>query len=359
MTSTRTETDSFGPIEVPADSYWGAQTERSIGNFPFGPREQMPLELIHALGFVKQAAARVNARLGLLDAEVGEAIQQAAGEVASKIEDDAGDSHDVRVRLNSEQRRFSKDLLDLSIPTETDNPHGGKYVVPLREVAQTTLLSSPSSIRRKDLRREIRISANADGRALGDIVSDIKLAEKNINLPAGYDIVQGGDAEELKDMFANMFQALALAELEGYIRLFIEEGEAMRLLIEDCRLWILKQSGAFDESLRIRLIPYMDKLLQSFSAEQPAITQQSAIFPIENQHALMFSQGKSKMVEDLSDRELEVLRLAAEGRTYEEIAGELVVSINTVRTHIKAIYGKLGVNNRTAAVEAARQMDLL
>ena len=81
-TTTRTESDSFGPIDVPGDSYWGAQTERSIGNFPFGPREQMPVEIIHALGFVKQAAARVNARMGLLDAEIAEAIQQAAGEVA-------------------------------------------------------------------------------------------------------------------------------------------------------------------------------------------------------------------------------------------------------------------------------------
>src|SRR5215203_5499459 len=56
--TTRTETDSFGAIEVPADSYWGAQTERSIGNFPFGPREQMPAEIVHALGYVKQAAGR-------------------------------------------------------------------------------------------------------------------------------------------------------------------------------------------------------------------------------------------------------------------------------------------------------------
>jgi len=54
MGATRTETDSFGPIEVPADSYWGAQTERSIGNFPFGPSERMPVELIHALGFVNR-----------------------------------------------------------------------------------------------------------------------------------------------------------------------------------------------------------------------------------------------------------------------------------------------------------------
>ena len=81
-TKTRPETDSFGPIEVPADAYWGAQTERSIENFPFGPREQMPLEIVHALGFIKQAAARVNARLAGLDPKIAEVIQQAAGEVA-------------------------------------------------------------------------------------------------------------------------------------------------------------------------------------------------------------------------------------------------------------------------------------
>ena len=82
MPDTRTENDSFGPIEVPADAYWGAQTERSIGNFPFGPREQMPIEIVHALGFIKQAAARVNARMAGLDPKVAEVIQQAAAEVA-------------------------------------------------------------------------------------------------------------------------------------------------------------------------------------------------------------------------------------------------------------------------------------
>ncbi|WP_129794264.1 class II fumarate hydratase [Sphingosinicella sp. CPCC 101087] len=88
MTDTRTETDSFGPIEVPADAYWGAQTQRSIENFPFGLREQMPVEIVHALGFVKQAAARVNASEGGLDAGLAEAIQQAAGEVAQGDHDD-------------------------------------------------------------------------------------------------------------------------------------------------------------------------------------------------------------------------------------------------------------------------------
>jgi len=86
--TTRTETDSFGPIEVPGDCYWGAQTQRSIENFPFGPGERMPAEIVHALGFVKQAAARVHARAGALDAGLGEAIQQAAGEVATGVHDE-------------------------------------------------------------------------------------------------------------------------------------------------------------------------------------------------------------------------------------------------------------------------------
>jgi fumarate hydratase class II len=86
--STRVETDSFGPLEVPADCYWGAQTQRSIENFPFGPNERMPREIVHALGFVKQASARVNARIGGLDPALAEAIQQAAGEVAAGNHDD-------------------------------------------------------------------------------------------------------------------------------------------------------------------------------------------------------------------------------------------------------------------------------
>jgi fumarate hydratase class II len=88
VTTTRSESDSFGAIDVPGDSYWGAQTQRSIENFPFAPRETMPVEIVHALGFVKQAAARVNAKLGGLDAELAEAIQAAAGEVASGSHDD-------------------------------------------------------------------------------------------------------------------------------------------------------------------------------------------------------------------------------------------------------------------------------
>ena len=87
MPESRTETDSIGPIEVPASAYWGAQTQRSIENFPFPPRERMPVALIHALAIVKQAAARVNRDHGL-PASIADAIEVAAHEVAHGEHDD-------------------------------------------------------------------------------------------------------------------------------------------------------------------------------------------------------------------------------------------------------------------------------
>ena len=80
MTKTRTETDSFGPLEVPLEKYWGAQTQRSIINFPIG-WEKLPLALIHALGVIKKACAQTNIDLGKLKPEIGNAIIIAAQEV--------------------------------------------------------------------------------------------------------------------------------------------------------------------------------------------------------------------------------------------------------------------------------------
>ena len=80
MSSYRTETDSFGPIEVAADRYWGAQAQRSLGNFRIG-WEKQPLSIVRALGIVKRAAAETNMELGRLDPEIGAAIVAAAQEV--------------------------------------------------------------------------------------------------------------------------------------------------------------------------------------------------------------------------------------------------------------------------------------
>ncbi|MEQ3641972.1 MAG: class II fumarate hydratase [Paracoccus sp. (in: a-proteobacteria)] len=80
MTKTRTETDSFGPLEVDASKYWGAQTQRSIINFPIG-WERQPVPIIRALGAIKLAAARVNRASGDLPADLADAMEQAATEV--------------------------------------------------------------------------------------------------------------------------------------------------------------------------------------------------------------------------------------------------------------------------------------
>ncbi|MEM8695635.1 MAG: class II fumarate hydratase [Pseudomonadota bacterium] len=79
---TRTETDSIGPIEVPSQAFWGAQTQRSLQNFPFASHERMPIGIVHAQAAVKQAAARVNKKHGL-DAALADAIEAAATAIRS------------------------------------------------------------------------------------------------------------------------------------------------------------------------------------------------------------------------------------------------------------------------------------
>src|SRR6056297_3574636 len=87
MTATRIETDSFGPLEVPTDKYWGAQTQRSIMNFPIG-WETQPVAIVRALGVIKKACAQANKESGALDPQLADAIAAAAGEVVEGKFDD-------------------------------------------------------------------------------------------------------------------------------------------------------------------------------------------------------------------------------------------------------------------------------
>jgi LuxR family maltose regulon positive regulatory protein len=141
---------------------------------------------------------------------------------------------------------------------------------------------------------------------------------------------------------ASLERALTLAEPEGYVRTFVDEGEPMRLLILDLRLLIEKESR--DQARK--LIGYIDRLLAVFA--RPASIPQSKIDNL-----------KSTMIEPLSERELDVLRLLRTDLNGPEIARELMVSLSTVRTHTQNIYAKLGVNNRRAAVRRAEELDLL
>ena len=138
-------------------------------------------------------------------------------------------------------------------------------------------------------------------------------------------------------------RALRLAEPEGDLRLFVDEGEPVRLLLLDLRSRLGKQSSGQGHQ-EYPLLIYVEKLLSAF---QPLVVKPSPTHP-----------NQTNMVEPLSERELEVLRLLRTELSGPEIADQLVISPNTFRTHTSHIFAKLGVNNRRAAVRRAEELDL-
>jgi LuxR family maltose regulon positive regulatory protein len=133
---------------------------------------------------------------------------------------------------------------------------------------------------------------------------------------------------------ATLERSLTLTEPEGYIRIFVDEGEAMRLLIFEFRSTIATRAHP--------LLEYVDRILDFFPVSTEIIPQPKV----------------TKMIEPLSERELEVLKLLRSELSGPEIAGRLTVSLNTLRSHTKNIFNKLGVNNRRAAVRRAGELDL-
>jgi LuxR family maltose regulon positive regulatory protein len=147
-----------------------------------------------------------------------------------------------------------------------------------------------------------------------------------------------GEKDEAVQLLSD---TLALAEPGGFIRLFVDEGEPMRTAISDLRLSIERRLRGQDH----RLHGYADRILAAFT--QPAAMPQS----IEN--------PKAKMPEALSQRELEVLQLVAQGLSNSEIAERLFLALDTVKGHNRNIYSKLQVQRRTEAIARARELGLL
>jgi len=130
-------------------------------------------------------------------------------------------------------------------------------------------------------------------------------------------------------------KALTIGEPEGYVRIFADEGPPMARLLY--------------EALSREIAPdYVRRLLAAFPVTEPEQTDVSKILT-----------SNSELIEPLSDRELEVLRLFAEGLTNREIASRLFLALNTVKAHAGNIYGKLNVHSRTQAIARAQALGLL
>jgi LuxR family maltose regulon positive regulatory protein len=160
-------------------------------------------------------------------------------------------------------------------------------------------------------------------------------------------------AEQARDALT---QALTLAAPEGYIRLFVDEGEPMRLALLEFRSyqekhWLAEQP----DSPQPDLLVYSDKLLNAFTAPLSLPDESSSTVTTENGKR---KTDPPKLFEPLTDREIEVLRLVAAGLSNAAIAEQLVVSVGTVKTHLKHIFGKLAVESRTQAVAQARALEL-
>jgi LuxR family maltose regulon positive regulatory protein len=149
-----------------------------------------------------------------------------------------------------------------------------------------------------------------------------------------------GDSQ---DALADYARALELGEPEGCIGVFVEEGSPVTRALE--RMVERDQLGDVDPD-------YVKRILATFGRAQPSGA-------AHGRPGVSGALEPKALAEPLTARELDVLQLMTKGLTYAEIAQRLFVSVNTVRSHVKAIYGKLDVNNRTKAIESARQLEIL
>jgi LuxR family maltose regulon positive regulatory protein len=152
---------------------------------------------------------------------------------------------------------------------------------------------------------------------------------------------------------ADIEHALILAEPEGFIQSFVDEGESLRLLISAFRSMAGKQQSRMLLVSQSTLLNYVNHLLSAFFVRSPVIAPDPRI-----SDQAQYRQGDSLQV-TLSERELEVLRLIAEGASNGDIAERLVIANPTVKRHVSNIFNKLGVSSRTQAVAAGREIGLI
>jgi len=156
--------------------------------------------------------------LGVGVAQVGAALRPLlAGEVASTWKAPDDENYDVRIRLPIEGRRDVEDLARLTVASALPDADGAPRMVPLRQVAKLVASEGPTQINRKNLTREIAITANVYGAAPGTVGLEIQRRLKSVTLPPGYAFVTGGATKDMQESFGFALQALLLAVVFIYM----------------------------------------------------------------------------------------------------------------------------------------------
>jgi HAE1 family hydrophobic/amphiphilic exporter-1 len=156
--------------------------------------------------------------LGVGMAQVGNALRPLiAGEAISTWKAPDGENYDVRVRLAAEERRTQADLARLHLTSQQMAADGGPRLVALRQVAELVPSVGPTQINRRDLRREVLVSANVHGRPAGDVGRELKAELAKIELPPEYRFVMGGSTKDIAETSSYALQALLLAVVFIYL----------------------------------------------------------------------------------------------------------------------------------------------
>jgi ATP/maltotriose-dependent transcriptional regulator MalT len=295
------------------------------------------LSRLHQIEGDSQAAAR----------ELGQVVRQMQAEAPADLRDEVA-CYQVRIYL-AEDRLAAAELVLQGLGFSFQDGLSAPDLEPGQKITHSLVLLYLSSLR-------ILLHRSRTGKDTGSLRAGIDMADRLIAralknqyvlaalegllLRAQMHSVLGDSPVALGDYV----RALELGEPEGCIGVFVEEGSPVARALES--MVEKGQLGDTDPD-------YVNRILAAF-----ARTRAPDAAP-GRRGVSGASTGPRALAEPLTARELDVLQLMTEGLTYAGIAQRLFVSVNTVRSHVKAIYGKLSVNNRTKAIETARQLQLL
>lgn len=293
----------------------------------------------------------VRSRLAQMDGDLDSAVEEIQKsvdfmqiEAPSRVREEVV-AQQVRVELARHQLAAAESVL-----MGQGFSQNGKFALP--ELEPGDKIGRPSGLLYSSALRILLYRAQVRGERSG-LKSGIKLADHLLATLLERQHIQFGlemlllrcqmhtAAGDKQASQADLLHALELGEPEGFISVFLDEGpsliEAVANLLEENLLGEIQ-------------VAYVRSIL-AHSPEYGSVKGEVVKWPVDTDAPLL--------VEPLTERELEVLCLMAEGLKYKEIAARLFISLNTVRSHVKAIYGKLGVDNRTKAIEAAHQLQIL